>query len=71
MSYTVIVPKPVQKQLDDLPDVVRNRVIERIRFLSEDPQPPRAIKLKGYENSYRIRIGDYRVIYDTKLHSKV
>jgi mRNA interferase RelE/StbE len=64
MSYTVIVPKPVQKQLDALPNVVRNRVIERIALLAEDPQPPGEIKLKGYENSYRIRIGDDRVIYE-------
>jgi mRNA interferase RelE/StbE len=64
MSYTVIVPKPVQKQLDDLPNIVRNRVIEKIALLAEDPLPPGAIKLKGYENTYRIRIGDYRVIYE-------
>jgi mRNA interferase RelE/StbE len=44
MSYTVIVPKPVQKQLHDLPNIVRNRVIERIALLADDPLPPGAIK---------------------------
>lgn len=64
MSYTIIVPKPVQKQLDELPNIVRNRVIERIALLAEEPLLPGAIKLQGYENNYRIRIGDYRVIYE-------
>jgi mRNA interferase RelE/StbE len=50
MSYTVIVPKPVQKQLDDLPDIARNRVIDRIALLAEDPLPAGAIKLKGNDN---------------------
>jgi mRNA interferase RelE/StbE len=64
MSYTIIVPKPVQKQLDELPNIVRHRVIERIALLAQEPLPPGAIKLQGYENNYRIRIGDYRVIYE-------
>ena len=64
MIYTVIVPKPVQQQLDDLPNIVRDRVIAKIALFAEDPLPPGAIKLQGYENSYRIRIGDYRVVYE-------
>jgi len=37
VSYQVIVPKPVQKQLDGLPDSVRERVIRRIAALKEKP----------------------------------
>jgi mRNA interferase RelE/StbE len=66
MSYQVIVPKPVQKQLDGLPDSVRERVIRRIAGLKEDPRPHGCVKLKGYENEYRIRIGDYRVRYEVR-----
>lgn len=33
-------------------------------LLAENPRPEGAIKLKGYENEYRIRIGDYRVRYE-------
>lgn len=64
MTYTVLVPKPVQKQLDNLPDDIRNRMIEKIVLLAEEPRPQGAIKLKGYDNEYRIRIGDYRVRYE-------
>ncbi len=61
MSYQVIVPKPVQKQLDDLPDDVFNRVIETLDILKENPRPPGCIKLRGFKNEHRIRIGNYRI----------
>jgi len=64
MVYQVIIPKPVQKQLDDLPDSFRQRVIRRILALKENPRPFGCVKLTGYENEYRIRIGDYRVRYE-------
>lgn len=66
MSYQVIVPKPVQKQLDSLPRKIRDRMIERIGILKENPRPPGSVKLKGYENEYRIRVGDYRVRYEIR-----
>ncbi len=64
MSYTVIVPKPVQKQLDRLPTELHDRVIDKILLLADDPRPSGAKKLKGYDREYRIRIGDYRVRYE-------
>lgn len=64
MSYEVIIPKPVQKQLDALPDDVHERVLEKILSLVENPRPSGVKKLKGFEREYRIRIGDYRVRYE-------
>ena len=64
MSYQVIVPKPVQKQLDSLPDSVYDTIIKRLIALKEDPRPRGCVKLKGYENEYRLRCGDYRVRYE-------
>ena len=66
MSYQVIVPKPVQKQLDSLPNTVREGVLKRIVALKENPRPPGCVKLKGYENEYRIRVGNYRVRYEVR-----
>lgn len=51
MSYRVIVPKSVQKQLDSLPANVRNRVIERLILLAENPRPPGVVKLKAMKTS--------------------
>lgn len=66
MHYQVVIPKPVQKQLDDVPDDVRDRIIKRIVMLKEHPRPRGCIKLKGYENEYRIRIGNYRIRYEVR-----
>ena len=63
MSYSIIVPKSVQKQLDKLPEQVYQRILKKIRLLAEEPRPVGALKLKGMEAEYRIRIGDYRLRY--------
>lgn len=66
MHYQVVIPKPVQKQLDSLPDTVRERIVKRIVILKDNPRPRGCVKLKGYETEYRIRIGDYRVRYEIR-----
>ena len=63
MNYRVIIPKPVQKQLNNLPKKQRERLIAAIRLLADIPRPSGVKKLKGYDDTYRIRIGDYRIIY--------
>ncbi len=64
MTYQVVVPKPVQKQLDKLPEKEYQRIIEKILVLKENPRPPGCTKLTGHKNEYRIRIGSYRVRYE-------
>lgn len=64
MTYTIIVPKTVQKQLDTLPDDIYERIAVKIQQLADDPRPDGVVKMKGADNEYRIRIGDYRVRYE-------
>ncbi|NEP58269.1 MAG: type II toxin-antitoxin system RelE/ParE family toxin [Symploca sp. SIO2G7] len=64
MTYTIITPKAVQKQLDALPDEVYDRIAVKIQQLAEEPRPDGVVKMKGSDNEYRIRIGDYRVRYE-------
>ncbi|MEB3210116.1 MAG: type II toxin-antitoxin system RelE/ParE family toxin [Leptolyngbyaceae bacterium] len=71
MSYHVIIPKPVQKQLDKLPQNIREIIIEKLLLLAENPRPSGVKKLKGLPNEYRIRIGDYRVRYEIDDGSQV
>ena len=66
MRYTIIIPKPVQNQLKNLPTETYQRIIEKIGQLSSQPRSLDTKKLKGFENEYRIRIGDYRVRYEIK-----
>lgn len=63
MRYRVIIPKSVQKGLDRLPDDVVRRILARLAQLETDPRPADVKKLKGRE-AWRIRVGDYRVIYE-------
>lgn len=64
MSHTVVISKSVQKQIDDLPNEMKERIAEKIQNLADEPCPDGVVKLKGSDNEYRIRVGDYRVRYE-------
>jgi mRNA interferase RelE/StbE len=60
--YRVVLTRAAQKQLDDLPDDIAARITARLENLAADPRPADVKKLKGREG-WRIRVGDYRVLY--------
>jgi mRNA interferase RelE/StbE len=62
-KYTIVLTKKAQKQLDKLPDNIAEPIIQMITSLEFNPRPTGCKKLKGREG-YRIRKGDYRIIYD-------
>jgi len=66
MIYQVIIPQPVQKQLINFPKEIQTRLILATQLLAEHPRPNGVKKLKGYEGIYRIRVGDYRIIYEVR-----
>jgi mRNA interferase RelE/StbE len=68
MRYQVILPKSVQKELDRLPDEIANRILARLAGLETNPRPADVKKLKG-RDAWRIRVGDYRVIYE--IHDRI
>jgi mRNA interferase RelE/StbE len=61
-SYSLVVKKSAERELRTLPKADLRRVTDRIRGLAQDPRPPGHEKLFGQEH-YRIRQGDYRVVY--------
>ena len=61
--YTVSIGKVAQREIRSLDQTVRARVIKAIRTLS-NPRPEGCIKLVGSSNLWRIRIGDWRVLYE-------
>lgn len=68
-NYTIVLAPKAQKQLDKLSDHIAAPILEAIADLAEDPRPSGCKKLKG-RDGYRIRIGNYRIIYeifDTEL----
>jgi len=62
-SYRIEFAKGVRKDFKGIPRHDANRILEKIDSLSENPRPPESKKLTNDE-SHRIRIGNYRVIYD-------
>ena len=63
--YAVEISPSAQRQMMRLPRDVRDRIIARLHALADNPRPPGVVKLKGRRrrDEYRIRVGDYRVIY--------
>ena len=63
MSYTVELLPSARRELAALPKNVQRRLANRIDGLREDPRPPGAKLLQGEDRLYRLRVGEYRVIY--------
>ena len=59
------------RKLEKLGDRLIARVIARVEALAVDPRPPGCKKLRGYKDCWRIRIGDYRVVYLIDDHQKI
>jgi len=62
-SYTILLSKKAQKQLDKFTDQIVDPILEAIAELGKNPRPVGYKKLKG-RNGCRIRVGNYRVIYE-------
>lgn len=63
MSYEVLILRRAQKELAGLPKADYARVRDAVAALADDPRPPGCKKLVG-RDGWRIRSGDYRVIYE-------
>lgn len=64
-DYAIRISKAAQKELDKLSDKLAEPILHAIADLAFDPRPYGYKKLKGL-NGYRIRVGDYRIIYEIK-----
>ncbi|HEU0143682.1 MAG TPA: type II toxin-antitoxin system RelE/ParE family toxin [Nitrososphaera sp.] len=70
-SYKVEWKRSAVKELRDLPKDAVERILKAVELLSENPYPVGVRKLVGSEHTYRIREGDYRVIYTVTASSVV
>jgi mRNA interferase RelE/StbE len=60
--YELFVLPPAQKDLDKLEVSAFDRILRKIRALAKDARPPGCLKLTG-DDGYRVRSGDYRILY--------
>jgi mRNA interferase RelE/StbE len=61
-KYEVVITTSVQKYLDKLPDKLADKLEKSMMKLEDNPRPLGSEKMSG-KNAYRIRVGDYRIIY--------
>jgi mRNA interferase RelE/StbE len=64
VNYRIEVAPSAARQLRKLDPTARRRVQAAIELLAEGPRPPAATMLIGSGGAWRVRVGDYRVIYD-------
>jgi mRNA interferase RelE/StbE len=60
--YELFILPPAQKDINRIEASVFERILKKLRALSKDARPPGCLKLTG-EEGYRIRAGDYRILY--------
>jgi mRNA interferase RelE/StbE len=61
--YGITFKRSAQKELAGISKPYNQNIVVAIDKLAEDPRPDGVKKLKGEDNAYRIRVGDYRIIY--------
>ncbi len=69
MRYTVEFAKRAQRQLGSFTPAIRNRLARAIESLRSNPRPPGHRVLSGHTRLYRVRVGDFRIVYE--IHDDV
>ncbi len=62
-KYNVVLSKSAEKSLTKLPIDIISKIIPVVKKLEDNPRPSGCKKLKGFTDLWRVRIGNYRVIY--------
>jgi mRNA interferase RelE/StbE len=70
VKYTLEINQSAQKELDALDDTVFKRIDRKILALADNPRPAGCKKLKGFKDQWRIRVGDWRVLYIIDAETK-
>jgi mRNA interferase RelE/StbE len=64
LSYKIEVKKSAAKALKNIPKADRKRIADKIDSLAENPPSPDTTKMKGNNPFHKIRVGDYRIVYE-------
>jgi mRNA interferase RelE/StbE len=62
--YEVYLERAAERDLRRLPADVFRRIIPRLQALGENPRPTGCRKISGSESDWRLRVGDYRTVYE-------
>ena len=62
-KYAIEIKPSARRELNNLNDNLIARIVPKIEGLADNPRPSGCRKLRGYTDLWRIRVGDYRVVY--------
>jgi mRNA interferase RelE/StbE len=62
--YRVFLERAAEKDLRNLPTKLHRRIIVTIQGLAKNPRPSGCRKLTGADDDWRIRVGEYRIVYE-------
>jgi len=71
VAYEIKYRPAALRELNKIPADIRRRINSMIGMLSADPRPPGAAKMAGRDGFWRVRLGDYRVVYEIHDGNKV
>jgi mRNA interferase RelE/StbE len=69
--YEILLERNAERDLKKLPKDMFDRAVLSIKFLAQNPKPHGSRKIVGSKNDWRIRVGDYRVIYEIDEEGRV
>jgi len=69
--YEILYNPDIEKQLDKIPDKIHGHIDDTILKLAENPRPYGSMKLVQHTDIYRIRVGDYRIVYYVNDKDKI
>lgn len=64
MAYQISITEAARRGMKRIPRDALKRIGSAIDDLADDPRPVGSTKLAGVENTWRIRVGDYRILYE-------
>jgi len=70
-DYQIVFSRTARKELEILDNELVRRILRKIESLATNPRPPGCEKLKGQENLWRVRVGDYRIIYTISDNDRI
>lgn len=69
-NYKIDFANSAAREFRDLPETVKQQTSPKIDALKQNPRPYGVTKLRGHRHLYRIKIADYRVVYEINDHKK-
>ena len=70
-EYEVVLARSARKELEALADAIQDRVLSRLVSLTRNPRPKGCRKLAGADSEWRLRVGDYRVLFSIDDSTRV